>query len=98
MHEIFLTAVVNNDDVARARAILSGVLVVRERHIFEHIVHYYGPLGITQGLPAIKEIQKKALPPNVKLWNELHQYMGKFPYILIVRNQLNETALKEGTE
>ncbi len=95
MHELFLTAVVPDEDASQARAVLQGFCMTRERHHFTHVV-YYQPQGL--GLPAVKTTVKNGLPQNAKLWAELHQILSKQAYLVQNRFELSEKALKEGTE
>ncbi|KAH8892479.1 hypothetical protein GQ53DRAFT_822695 [Thozetella sp. PMI_491] len=100
MHELFLTAIIADSDVPQARAILRGICATRERHGFSHLVFYHQPaaVGQPQGLPALKGIQKHSHAANLKQWAELHQIFTKLSFVVQVRYDLDENALKQGNE
>ncbi|KAK4456613.1 hypothetical protein QBC42DRAFT_280895 [Cladorrhinum samala] len=90
MYEIFATAVVQNDDILKARAILAGVTKSQEYHRFMRIQHFEPQDPSTRGLPAIKEIQKERnTNPHVPAWVELNAILLKQQYTVRIHTKVN---------
>lgn len=88
-HEMFLSAVVRDADVPKARALLGGFTEMRERHQYTRIQHYEPQDLAVKGFQAIKELQKER-GPNVSQWQELHQILVRQPSTLQVRISVTE--------
>ncbi|KAK3944459.1 hypothetical protein QBC46DRAFT_165253 [Diplogelasinospora grovesii] len=95
MHEIFLTATVQPENVETVRAILQGYCEGGERQRVTLVRHLHrrdessGMIANIKGLPTIKELQKEK-GPNTALWQELHQSLAKQSYILQTRYDVTE--------
>ncbi|KAM7220846.1 hypothetical protein V8F06_003740 [Rhypophila decipiens] len=88
-HEVFMTTVVANNEVTRARALLRGFTEIRERHRFTRVRHLTPG---AKGLPAIKDLQKER-GPNAQVWQELHQIFTRQSYIIQDRVDVTDEAL-----
>ena len=92
MYELFLVAIVSDQEATAARAVLQGFCSMTERHSFTYVRYF---LATAAGLPTIKALQKTQ---NSGLWHSLHQTLLKQAFIVQTRYTLNEQALVEGVE
>ncbi|KAK3990478.1 mediator complex, subunit Med18 [Cladorrhinum sp. PSN332] len=93
MHDIFLTAVIQDEDVLKARAILAGVTKSQEYHLFMRIQHFEPKDQSVKGLPLIKELTKERNnhTPN---WLELNSILLKQAYTLQIRTKVNKDEIE----
>lgn len=95
MYEIFITAVVQNEDILKARAILAGVTKSQEYHHFMRIQHFEPQDLSTRGLPTIKEIQKERnTNPHVPAWVELNTILLKQQYTVRIHTKINKDEVE----
>ncbi|KAK3684188.1 mediator complex, subunit Med18 [Podospora appendiculata] len=80
-HELFLTAIVPDESMLKARAVLGGVCEMRERHSFTKVRYVRRTDPSPKGLHTIKELQKEK-GPNLPHWQEMHQILAKQSYVL----------------
>ncbi|KAK3303958.1 uncharacterized protein B0T15DRAFT_225003 [Chaetomium strumarium] len=90
-HEIFLSAIVADADVARARALLGGYTEMRERHAYTRVQHYQPQDLSVKGFPTIKQVLREPTPSNAR-WQELHQILVKQPSVLHLRFDITESV------
>jgi len=91
--ELFLTAVVPDDRVNTARAILSGVTEMRERRRFTAVCYIHREdSAAPKTLDRLKELQKERGSPNAARWQELHQILLKQSYVLQERVDITQEA------
>jgi hypothetical protein len=95
MFELFLTAVVSEKDVNRARAVINGITGKHPQHTFKRIMIYVSPERGT-GLATIKGLQKDRI--TGKAWFELHRILEKQSYFVHASYVVDENALKTGTQ
>lgn len=91
-HEIFMTALIADEDAIKARAILHGFTEMPERHRFTKVRYMWRKEFGVKGLPTIKELQKER-GANAATWQELHQIFTKQPYIVLELIDVTEETL-----
>ncbi|KAK1828308.1 hypothetical protein QBC39DRAFT_359657 [Podospora conica] len=84
-YEIFMTAVVKDQDVAKARSVLTGVTECRERHRYTKISHMERQDREPKSLDKFKELGKETRHPDAPRWQELHQTLLRTPYVMQMR-------------
>ncbi|KAK4164967.1 mediator complex, subunit Med18 [Cladorrhinum sp. PSN259] len=92
MHDIFITAVVHDDDILKARAILAGATKSQEYHYFMRTQHFEPTDTSVKGLPLHKELIKER-NAHTPLWNELNSILLKQAYTLQVRTKVNQDEI-----
>lgn len=91
-HEIFLTAVVPDADAPKARAVLSGVTEMHERHHFTKIRYLHRKDPGAKSLDPLKSLQQEK-SPNAVRWKELHQILLKQPFIIQERVDISQEMI-----
>ncbi|KAK4455420.1 hypothetical protein QBC34DRAFT_389864 [Podospora aff. communis PSN243] len=82
-HEVFITAVINDADANKARAILAGITEMKERHQYLLVRHFErGPADRDPKiLDSLKEYQKER-GPNAARWQQFAQTLLRQEYIV----------------
>jgi mediator of RNA polymerase II transcription subunit 18, fungi type len=86
MYEIFLSAVVNDDDVKAACDVLSGLCAMPPWYSLHHVLYFKGPPRAT-GLSSQKSLDKSARK-DFPTWRELHQHLNRQSFILQARYEV----------
>jgi mediator of RNA polymerase II transcription subunit 18 len=88
MHEFFLVSTIANDDLLKARSLLQGYCAMAEHHRYHRLLHIISPEP--SALKKLPDIEKS---PNGKQFAELHSYLSRQAYVLLVKVQVNEGEL-----
>lgn len=84
MYELFLTAMVEDSDIAAACAVLSGYCSMQPWETVSRVLYFQGPprpSGITNQSSIDKPMRKDA----VFLWKDLHQNLSRQSFVLQTR-------------
>ncbi|ERT03310.1 uncharacterized protein SPSK_09479 [Sporothrix schenckii 1099-18] len=92
MHELFLTAVVPDTDIERAKALLQGLSGMTARGTVHRILYFAGPPQ-PRGLAVKRAIPQPIQPAQGRLWTELHQQMVRQSFVLQARYPVNRDEL-----
>ncbi|KAL1889747.1 hypothetical protein Sste5346_008735 [Sporothrix stenoceras] len=92
MHELFLTAVVPDVDIERAKALLQGLSGMTARGTVHRILYFAGPPQ-PRGLAVKRAIPQPIQPAQGRLWAELHQQMMRQSFVLQARYPVNRDEL-----
>lgn len=92
MHELFLTAVVPDVDIERAKALLQGLSGMTARGTVHRILYFAGPPQ-PRGLSVKRAIPQPIQPAQGRLWAELHQQMSRQSFVLQARYPVNRDEL-----
>ncbi|KAL7944005.1 mediator complex, subunit Med18 [Trichoderma barbatum] len=87
MYELFLTALVEDNDVNTALAVLSGFCSMQPWESVSRVIYFQGPprpSGITNQRSFEKPIRKEA----AMLWKELHQNLSRQSFVLQARYEI----------
>lgn len=84
MHELFLTAVVPDADIERAKALLQGLSGMTARGTVHRVLYFAGPPQ-PRGLAVKRAIPQPIQPAQARLWTELHQQMLRQSFVLQAR-------------
>jgi mediator of RNA polymerase II transcription subunit 18 len=85
MYEFFLTAIVVDEEILQARALLQGYCAMPESHQFHRVLFFRGP-DRPDGFKKVKDLDKI---PNGRAFRELQQYLSKQSYVLQARYPLS---------
>ncbi|CAK7234833.1 hypothetical protein SEUCBS140593_009080 [Sporothrix eucalyptigena] len=88
MHELFITAVVPDADIERAKALLQGLSGMTARHNVTRVLYFAGPQQ-PRGLAVKRSIPQPIQPAQGRLWAELHQQMVRQSFVLQARYPVN---------
>jgi len=91
-HEIFLTAVIPDADAPKARAVLSGVTEMHERHHFTKIRYLLRRDPSAKSLEPLRSLQQEK-SPNAVRWKELYQILLKQSFIIQERVDVSQEML-----
>ena len=92
MHELFLTAVVPDADIERAKALLQGLSGMTARGSVHRVLYFAGPPQ-PRGLAVKRAIPQPIQPAQGRLWSELHQQMLRQSFVLQARYPVNRDEL-----
>ncbi|CAK7220185.1 hypothetical protein SCUCBS95973_004072 [Sporothrix curviconia] len=92
MHELFITAVVPDADIERAKALLQGLTGMTARHSLHRLLYFAGPPQ-PRGLSVKRSIPQPIQPAQGRLWAELHQQMVRQSFVLQARYPVNMAEL-----
>jgi len=81
-HELFLTAVVPDQDAGKARAVLQGITEMRERHQYTFVRHLHRDDSNPRTLDKLKNYYQREKGPVAVRWKELHDILSKQQYIM----------------
>ncbi len=84
MHELFLTAVVPDADLDRAKALLQGLCGMAAYASMHRVLYFAGPPQ-PRGLIVKRSIPQPVLPTQARLWTELHQQLLRQSFVVQVR-------------
>ncbi|CAF3615900.1 hypothetical protein SNK03_003890 [Fusarium graminearum] len=85
MHEIFLTALIEDKDFAGACSVLGGLTNMDPWESIQRVLYFQGPPR-PMGIFNQSSIKKPISPPNTGfLWKELHQNLTRQSFILQTR-------------
>ncbi|KAI1015835.1 hypothetical protein LB505_003945 [Fusarium chuoi] len=87
MHEIFLTALIEDKDFTSACAVLGGLTNMDPWQSIQRVLYFQGPQRPT-GISNQSSIEKPIRNNNGFLWKELHQNLTRQSFILQTRYDL----------
>lgn len=90
MHEVFLTAIVPDADIERAKALLQGLSGMSAYAGIHRVLYFSGPIQ-PRGLTVKRSIPMPLQPPQMRLWSELHQNLNRQSFVLQVRYPLKQS-------
>ncbi|OAA56201.1 Mediator complex, subunit Med18 [Niveomyces insectorum RCEF 264] len=87
MHELFLTAVVPDAELERAKALLQGLSGMAAYASIQRVLYFAGPPQ-PRGLVVRRSLPTPLLPTQVRLWSELHQQLSRQSFVVQARYAL----------
>ncbi|CAG8982427.1 hypothetical protein HYALB_00007106 [Hymenoscyphus albidus] len=98
MHELFLTATIQNDDIVRMVRILQGYCGMKPQQSLYRRLIWEGP-RLRAGLKGVDpSIIKRQPPQKIQLWGSLHEQLVRQSYILHVIYELPRESFGKSTE
>lgn len=98
MHELFLTANIDNSDLTRAVRILQGFCGMKPQAFLCRRLIWEGPKQRTglRGIP--NDIISKQTPAKVQLWKTLHEQLVRQSYVIALVFEVGKSAFGQSTE
>ena len=92
MHELFITAVVPDADIERAKALLQGLTGMTARGSLHRLLYFAGPPQ-PRGLTVKRGTPLPIQPAQGRVWAELYQQMVRQSFVLQARYPVNVAEL-----